>query len=352
MSVYINGIGVISPQQSFDKNVLQEGFIGKEGNKWLSVEPNYSQFIDGKQIRRMSRIIRMGIVASLLATREAGIEKPESIIVGTAFGCLEDTHSFLSKLVQYQEDMLSPTAFIHSTHNTIAAQIALLFHCRGYNSTYVHRALSFESALMDAMLLIEENSADDVLVGGIDEITDASFTIMKRIGFYKESEVNAENFYIPGKGSVAGEGSAFFSLSRIQTASSYAKIAEVESYSFMNGNEVVEKAKELLLRHNIVQPDLLISGHNGDGANDKENDFFAEAINCKNRLLKYKHWCGEYATASAFATWLGAEILKHKTIPNCFSEFLNPDERLNTILIYNQHKGIHHSLILLNHAEL
>ncbi len=91
MSVYINGTGVISAQQTFDKKVLQNGFLRNNGNKWLSQEPDYSLFIDGKQIRRMSRIIRMGIVASLLATREAGIEQPESIIVGTAFGCLEDT---------------------------------------------------------------------------------------------------------------------------------------------------------------------------------------------------------------------------------------------------------------------
>ncbi len=350
MSVYINGTGVISAQQTFDKKVLQNGFEGNEGNKWLSQEPDYSLFIDGKQIRRMSRIIRMGIVASLLATREAGIEQPESIIVGTAFGCLEDTYSFLSKLVQYQEDMLSPTAFIHSTHNTIAAQIALLFQCRGYNSTYVHRSLSFESALTDAMLLIEENSADNVLVGGIDEITDTSFDIMNRMGFYKEPQLDATNFYEPGKGSVAGEGATFFNISRSQTASSYAKIAGVESYSFMDGTEVRQKAMELLARNNVDQPDLLLTGHNGDRANDIYNDFFAESLDCKDRILKYKHWCGEYATANAFATWLGAEILKHKTIPYCFSEFLNQGERLNNILIYNQQEGIHHSLILLQHV--
>ena len=347
--MFINGTGVISPQQTFDKNVLQNGFVSFDGNRWPCHEPDYSQFIDGKQIRRMSRIIRMGIVSSLLATREAGIEKPDAIIVGTAFGCLEDTYSFLSKLVQYKEDMLSPTAFIHSTHNTIAAQIALLFQCRGYNSTYVHRTLSFESALNDAMLLLDEGAAKNILVGGIDEITNAGFTIMERLGFYKEaSAIQPENFYgKTGKGSAAGEGSAFFALSANKNSTSYAKITAVDNFSFLDTGEAAAKAMNLLSIHGINQPDLLITGHNGDAANDAANDNFSAAIHCEDRVLKYKHWCGEYATSTAFATWLSAEILKHKNSPYSFSEFLKPDAALKNILIYNQQEGLHHSLILI-----
>jgi len=349
MSVYINGTGIISAQQTFDKSILKNGFVTFEGNRMACREPDYSMFIDGKQIRRMSRIIRMGIVSSLLATREAGVEKPDAIIVGTAFGCLEDTYSFLSKLVQYREDMLSPTAFIHSTHNTIAAQIALLFQCRGYNSTYVHRALSFESALCDAMLLLDEGDVKNVLLGGIDELTNAGFTIMDRLGYYKSADVTGKNnFYSEGqKGSVAGEGSAFFSVSQNKTNTSYAKIAGVEMLSFMNTDEVISRSVELLNANGIDQPDLIISGHNGDKSNDQFNDLFVNTLNCRDRILKYKHWCGEYATSTAFATWLGGEILKNKFATENFPGILPQDKKVDNLLIYNQQDGAHHSLILL-----
>jgi len=349
MSVYINGTGIISPQRTHDKSVLQNKLVTFNGNRWQCDEPDYSQFIDGKQIRRMSRIIRMGIVSSLLASRESAVEKPEAIIVGTAFGCLEDTYSFLSKLVQYKEDMLSPTAFIHSTHNTIAAQIALLFQSRGYNSTYVHRALSFESALNDALMLIEEGSVENVLVGGIDEITDTGFNIMNRMGFYKAADaIQENNFYSnSGKGSAAGEGSAFFSLSVNQSSTSYAKIVAVETLSFMSTEDAIARAISMLETNGIQKPDLLITGHNGDHSNDTLNDKFAGMLNCDDRKLKYKQWCGEYATATAFATWMSAEILKGKTIPDCFQGIVNSETPVKNIMIYNQQDALHHSLILL-----
>ena len=57
---------------------------------------------------------------------------------------------FLRKMIEFEEKMLSPTAFIQSTHNTVGAQIALLLKCHHYNNTIVHRAFSFENALTEA----------------------------------------------------------------------------------------------------------------------------------------------------------------------------------------------------------
>ena len=155
------------------------------GVRLSCVEPNYTELIDPKAIRRMSRIIRMGVAAGKAAVGKAELELPEAIIVGTAFGCLEDTHSFISRMTEYDEDMLNPTPFIHSTHNTNAGQIALHFKCHGYNSTYVHRSVSFESALLDGLMQVEEGAIQNALIGGTDELIDASFTIMGRMGFYR-----------------------------------------------------------------------------------------------------------------------------------------------------------------------
>ena len=66
------------------------------GSKLECVQPDYSQFVDVRQLRRMSRVIKMGVASGTLALREAGITAPDGIITGTGFGCLEDTGIFLS----------------------------------------------------------------------------------------------------------------------------------------------------------------------------------------------------------------------------------------------------------------
>ena len=349
MGAYIKGIGIISPQKTFDSTIFTEGIISFSGNRLHCVDPNYSDFIDAKQIRRMSRVIKMGVTSSKQALMNAGIVKPEAVIVGTAYGCLEDTDSFLKKLVQNKEEALNPTPFIHSTHNTIASQIALLFQTQGYNSTYVHRNISFESALLDAILLIEENAVDNVLVGGIDELTDSSFIILNRLGYFKQTqEVNNKTLYnINTRGSVAGEGSAFFVLVNKPDTSCYAEVLAIQTISFNTIELIISKAKILLAENKIEKADILISGNNGDVEEEKIFGDFTNALNMKEDTLKYKHLCGEYPTSAAFAMWMGAEIIKRGNVHSLFLD--SPKEKkIKNVLIYNQNKNCHHSLILLS----
>ena len=41
----------------------------------------------------------------------------------------------------------------------------------------------------------------------------------------------------------------------------------------------------------------------------------SKAIFSKNNTINYKHLCGEYPTASAFALWMAANIIKTGTVP-------------------------------------
>ena len=350
MGIFIKGVGNVSPQKTIDKHIFEsEDLLPISSNRLKCIEPDYTQFVDSKQLRRMSRVIRMGVAASFTALKEANIEKPDAVIVGTALGCLEDTASFLSKLVQNNEEMLSPTAFIYSTHNTIAAQIAYLLNCKGYNSTYVHKNISFESALIDAILLLNEKSVANVLVGGIDEITNDSFTILERLGHYKKSEEVANNllFDLKTKGSIAGEGSAFFTLVDTVSDDCYAEILEVETLSFGNKDEVIAKAKQLLSKNNITNPDLLIAGYNGDNHDDKITDEVVTTLGLAENTLNFKQLSGEFGTASGFATWLAAVILKNKTIPQNIVAPSKAPSKIENILIYSHYQNVHHSLILL-----
>ncbi len=180
--MYIRATGNISPQKTFGHPPMDEAAVAYTGNRLACIEPDYKEFIDPKLIRRMSRIIRMGVAAAMECLKEANVKMPDAIVTGTAYGCMEDTNSFLSKMVEFNEELLTPTAFIQSTHNTIGAQIGLMLQCNNYNNAYVHRGFSFESALLDGMLLLKEKEASIVLVGAIDEIIDTSHAVLNRMG--------------------------------------------------------------------------------------------------------------------------------------------------------------------------
>src|SRR6187549_9756 len=212
MALYIKGMGNISPQKTWGEESLFTP-VNYSGDRLRCVEPEYSQWIDPRQLRRMSRVIKMGVAAGSMALKDAGITVPQGIITGTGYGCLDDTGIFLTKLVENQEQALNPTPFIQSTHNTIGSQIALLLQCQDYNQTYAHDAFSFESALLDAMLQLNETPERKILIGGVDEITDASHAIQKRFGIFNKTENSLQLFNGPSHGALNGEGSAFFVLS-------------------------------------------------------------------------------------------------------------------------------------------
>lgn len=112
MAAYILGMGKISPGKSAS--------IENAGSSSLETrtcqEPDYSQWIDGKQMRRLSRILKMSYAAASMAIADSNTSQIDGVIVGTGLGCMEDTQSFLAKMIEQNEFALNPTPFIQSTH--------------------------------------------------------------------------------------------------------------------------------------------------------------------------------------------------------------------------------------------
>jgi len=347
--MYIRAASNISPQNAFGNQPLLTELVEYTGDRLTCIEPDYKTLIDPKLIRRMSRIIKMGVASGMDCLQQAGIPVPDAIIIGTAYGCLEDTNTFLSKMVQQNEEALAPTAFIQSTHNTISAQIALLLQCHNYNNTFGNGGASFENALLDAMMLLHEREAVNVLVGGIDEITANSHTILKRMGLYRRQPIsNFELLNVPGKGTMAGEGSAFFLLSREVSGSDWAKIDGVSSfYKPRNTAEIQQQINTFLLTQHvdINKIDLLITGNNGDLKNDAIYEHLQMYDFADKPIISYKALCGEYPTSSAFALWLAVNCFKNGSLPSALTGAKIPVKK---VLIYNHYQNIHHSLILLS----
>jgi hypothetical protein len=319
-----------------------------EGNRWACIEPDYKNSIkDANLRRRMSRIVKIGVSAAMECVRQSGVD-PDAIITATGLGCLADTEKFLSALTDQQEQQLNPTPFIQSTFNTVGAQTALLLGNHGYNTTYVHRGCSFESALLDAKIQIDEGNAGHVLVGCFDETTDVSFEIMRRMGFWKKDPgKNSSLYQDDSRGTVSGEGAAFFMLSKQPTPQSLPiSISDVYYFNQPVDHNSGEHLYAFLSsrKYDISGIDLLILGNNGDTQGDKIYQEIARRFFPGIPYCFFKNLCGEYSTASGFALSLASGILIRQEIGAAMS-FGNISRKIKNVLIINHFQRTSYGLI-------
>ena len=347
---YINGLGCISAQKTFDTVFLEEAELNVNDTVLALKAPIYKDFIPPVAIRRMAKGVKNGIVASTLALRDAHIENVDAIITGTGMGCIEDSEKFLKAILDNDEQFLTPTSFIQSTHNTVGGQIALGLQCKSYNLTYVNGSVSFESALFDAKMKIEEEQASSILVGGIDETADYTMSLFKLAGFLKQE--NQSPYTILNsttKGVVFGEGSTFFALENEKKVNTYAEILDIEILNKLDIIEVENKIISFLASNNLKLTDIdaVVLGYNGDVDSDLYYKELSNSTFVNTPQVYYKHLCGEYDTASAFGLWVGAKIMQTQTIPAIVKINALENSVYKTILLYNQRNGIDHSFTLI-----
>ncbi|MBX2968008.1 MAG: beta-ketoacyl synthase chain length factor [Cyclobacteriaceae bacterium] len=349
MEAFVIGTGIISPQNTSNGKIFPVVPADYQANHITCIEPDYSQWINPQQLRRMSRILKMGTSAAVMALNDAALQKPDAIVTGTGYGCLEDTGIFLTKISELREEGLNPTPFMQSTHNTIGSQVALLLKCYGYNQTYAHGPFSFEQALLDTMLLLEENPDQHILTGGVDELTTTGHAIQSRFNKYRNNSANTLSlFSVPAHGTIAGEGAAYFVITGKHNGKAKASIRAVKTFNCEEKSQAEENVREFLRQNNLApnEVDLILSGKSGDVAADQQIDKTLTAIFQNSSIGAFKHLCGEHCVASSFALWLGAMILERQEIPEIVIQ-KNAHRPVRTILIYNVYFHSHHALILL-----
>jgi 3-oxoacyl-[acyl-carrier-protein] synthase II len=352
MNIYIRSTAAISAQKTFGDVPFLTDPVESIGTRLNAIEPDYKEFVDPKLARRMSRIIKMGVAAGLQCLRQAHVDMPGAIITGTALGCQEDTISFLTRIIELDEEMLPPTAFIQSTHNTVAAQIALTLKCHNYNNTFVHKGISFESALLDATMLLKEGDADNVLVGGTEEMTNTAFKILTRLGLYKRWPLsNLALFNTPSKGTIGSEGAVFFLLSDKPSGDNLARLVATKTFYKPKDNALIQHNISTLLADNSLTMDdidLVITGNNGDIKNDEVYDNLNTSLFANASMAYYKHLSGEYPTSVSFALWMASNIIKQGQVPAIVANGEIKNSAPKKILIYNHYQNIYHSLMLVS----
>lgn len=347
---FINSVGCVSTQNTIDNNQFLNDIVTYNSNVISIVKPNYRAYMQGASSRRMAKGVKMGVVASTIALKEAGITNPDAIITGTGMGCVVDSEKFLGAIIDNDEQFLTPTSFIQSTHNTVGGQIALGLKCKSYNFTYVHGSVSFETCLIDAQLMLSEDS-NTILVGGVDELGAHTTSMHKLIHHIKEEEEIATKSILNSNtnGAVFGEGASFFVLSNKQQNSSYAKLIDVATFNTLPLDSVSEKLHTFLDNNNITINDIdaVILGNNGDTEFDTIYNSLQKNVLKNTTQVVYKHLSGEYNTASSFGFWVGCKILKNQIVPKELLLNEGSKKGYSTILLYNQYRDKDHSFILL-----
>ncbi len=338
MKFYLNHSSCISPQQSFEGVFPNEVLLKQTSHHILAQEPDYKPYIPLNLLRRMGKISRMGLTTGLKVIQESNVEF-DAIVSGSAYGSNEESFKFLDQIYKYEEGPMTPTNFTQSTTNVVSAQLGLMTKNFSYNSTNSQKAHSFENSLLEGMMLLENNMAQHVLVGAVDEISQYTFNLFGLLNWVRKDDVTPEEaIQKKGVGFVPGEGSAFFHLSTVPECKEAVCISFMRTYVGPFQMNIKSDITQL-----NFEPDLILSPCNGDINNDNTvcslSDYFEDVPQ-----IYFKKFFGDSPTVSALSVWLGQQLLR-----NDLTSFdgINWDKPLNSVLIFNKFATGQSSLILL-----
>ncbi len=333
--IFIRSAEAITAQKTFNTDQIFSEIIKDNGKYFEFLPVDHKQFIEARLLRRMSKIIRFSLSNAKLCLDNADVDNPDAIITATGLGCLEDTAKFLNQIIENNEELLNPTPFIQSTHNTVAGQIALFLNCKNYNLTFTQKSISFETALTDAYLFINENKNANVLLGGFDEINEEIYNL-----------INITEC-VHNKNCKQGEGSAFFVLTGKKN--NKCKVS-IDDFLINNNPCDIEKdCKEFLERNNLNYDDIdfIVNGMCDCNSSSKINENLKKLFT-KSSFAKYKHLTGDYDTAAAFGMFLANNIIFNNKIPQAVITDDRLKKKYKKGIAFNYTKNKEVSLILLS----
>jgi len=325
--IYIKGASQISVQQPLAEDWMTAPVWHNEPYT-RSIDPNFREWINPLESRRMGKILKRALVTAMKVMKDTGVSQPDAVITGTGLGCIENTELFLDQLCREGEEMLKPTYFMQSTHNTISSLISIQQKCHGYNSTYSHRSVSFDSALFDAFVQLRVGDIRNALVTGNDEMTPSYFKILQRTGFVGQ----------PGQ-VTASETSVAMLLSE-DKEHALCEMADMNMYFGQLNTAALPTAV-----------DAVLLGLNGNELNDSAYEPVMQHY-ASVPMLHYKHLFGECYTVSGLGIYAAAHLLKSGDVP-AFMRCDGCKEPLsvNSLLVVNHSDGENFSYVLMQRVE-
>ena len=306
----------------------------------FATNPSFRDFFPPNEVRRMGNLIKRAIVTSLKVLEDTNVSHPDAIITGTSIGSLDCTERFLHSMILNQEETLSPTYFMQSTHNTVSSSLAIYTKTHSYNTTYSHGSVSFDLALLDAYIQMKLGKINNALVGGHDEMVENYFSLLQKTG------------YVGQEGMVpCGEVAMAAMLSVDDKSNNLCQLGGIRVLYKPSMEQFQTQLSQLLTKAHtsLEEIDGIMTGINGNPLNDACYHRIAESLFPDKPLLHYKHLFGENYTVSALALYTVAHCLKRNYFPDFLSVSHKPDCYRNILLI-NHNDQQEWSMILLKQA--
>jgi 3-oxoacyl-[acyl-carrier-protein] synthase II len=211
----------IAPIASFDTSCFRS-HLGAEIKDFSPRD-----FVSVKNLRKMDRLSATATSASRLALEDAGIKIESSnrdrvgIIFGTAFGPTDVTVQFARTLITSGPGLVNPILVPNTVLNAPASHASIELGFRGVNSTVTHFGVSGETAIAYAAAEIQKGTADVMLAGGGDIISEFFFESLvhfRALSPRDDGPEEARPFDVNRNGPVVGENCAVVCLESLDTA--------------------------------------------------------------------------------------------------------------------------------------
>jgi 3-oxoacyl-[acyl-carrier-protein] synthase II len=204
---------------------------------------NPEQFLDSKELKRMSDFVKFAVIAAKEAIQDSGLELDKidltkaGVIVGTGIGGLRDIEEQQKVVMEKGVRRVSPFFIPSGISNMAAGYISIEFGFKGPNSCVVTACATGTHSIGDAFKIIQRGDADIMIAGGtesaITPLGIAGFANMKALSTRNDEPQKASRpFDAERDGFVMGEGAGIVVLEELEHAKKRgAKIyAEVVGY--------------------------------------------------------------------------------------------------------------------------
>jgi len=162
---------------------------GEEGHLWGRAECfRASDFMPPLKARKFDRCSLFAVVAAGMALRDAALDPAVAggerigIVLGCGFGGIANSEEFLRGYLTRGNDGLAPMLFPNTVPNAPASNASIEHGLKGPNVSFVQRFCSAESAFQMACRFLEEDRADVVLTGGVDELNPVMIRAFRDMG--------------------------------------------------------------------------------------------------------------------------------------------------------------------------
>lgn len=339
MKIYIQAAAQVSIQKPLSEEWMIDPRIYAEPLVY-AINPDFKKLISAGEARRMSKIMKRAIVTAMRVMDETGIIEPDAIITGTGKGCLEYTEKFLGDMVINKEQMLSPTFFMQSTHNTVGATLSIITHNHNYNVTYSHGGLSFDQSLLDAWAQLKIGNIRNALVGGHDEMVESYYNLLRKTGYVGEEGM------VP-----CGEVAMSMMLGLNKSDKTLCELAGIRLFNNPSYETLATEIDKMLDDAHLHVDDIssIMTGMNGRKDNDEYYHKMATIFFPGKPLLRYKHLFGENYTSSALGVYASAHILQNGSVPSFMycDNFDIKESQLHNLMVINHTNKSDCSIILL-----